>query len=85
MKAILLYIIQILMLAIFAQVVISWVVVLGIRSPLILSLYRAVTTVNEPIMRPLRKVIPNFGMIDITPMVAIIVLVIIQEVIARAL
>ncbi len=85
MKAILLYIIQILMLAIFAQVVISWLVVLGIRSPLILSLYRAVTTVNEPIMRPLRKVIPNFGMIDITPMVAIIVLVIIQEVIARAL
>ncbi len=85
MKAILLYIIQILMLVIFAQVVISWLVVLGIRSPLILSLYRAVTTVNEPIMRPLRKVIPNFGMIDITPMVAIIVLVIIQEVIARAL
>ena len=85
MKAILLYIIQILMLAIFAQVVISWLVVLGIRSPVILSLYRAVTTVNEPIMRPLRKVIPNFGMIDITPMVAIIVLVIIQEVIARAL
>ena len=85
MKAILLYIIQILMLAIFAQVVISWLVVLGIRSPLILSLYRAVTTVNEPIMRPLRKVIPNFGMIDITPMVAIIVLVIIQKVIARAL
>ena len=85
MKAILLYIIQILMLAIFAQVVISWLVVLGIRSPLILSVYRAVTTVNEPIMRPLRKVIPNFGMIDITPMVAIIVLVIIQEVIARAL
>ena len=85
MKVILLYIIQILMLAIFAQVVISWLVVLGIRSPLILSLYRAVTTVNEPIMRPLRKVIPNFGMVDITPMVAIIVLIVTREVILKVL
>ena len=73
------------MLAIFAQVVISWLVVLGIRSPLILSLYQAVTTINEPIMRPLRKVIPNIGMVDITPMVAIVVLIVIREVILKAL
>ncbi len=85
MQVILLYIIQILMLAIFAQVVISWLVVLGIRSPLILSLQRAVTTINEPIMRPLRKVIPNFGMVDITPMVAIIVLIVTREVILKVL
>ena len=85
MQVILLYIIQILMLAIFAQVIISWLLAFGVRSPLILSLYQAVTTINEPLMRPLRKVIPNFGMIDITPMVAIIVLIIIREVILRAL
>ena len=85
MEQILLAIIQILMLAIFAQVVISWLVAFGVRSPLILTLYRAVTTINEPLMRPLRKVIPNLGMIDITPMVAIIVLAVVRAVVVRAL
>ncbi len=37
--------------------------------------------VTEPILAPLRRIVPRFGMMDITPMVAIILLM----VIARAL
>lgn len=85
LRDLLLYAIQILTLAIFAQVVLSWLMAFNVRSPMVMSLYRAVTTINEPLMRPLRRVIPNLGMIDITPMVAIIVLSILREVVARGL
>jgi len=78
-------IIQLLLLAIFAQVVLSWVLALGVRSPFLLTLYRAVSSVTEPLMRPLRRVIPPIGMIDITPMVAIIILLILRQAVAAVL
>ena len=74
-------IIRLLLLAIFAQVVLSWVLALGVRSPFLLTLYRAVSSITEPLMRPLRRVIPPIGMIDITPMVAIIILLILHQVV----
>ena len=35
--------------------------------------------VTEPILAPLRRIIPRLGMIDITPMVAIIILQVIAQ------
>lgn len=78
-------IIQVLIFAIFAQVIISWLVVAGVRNNLVLRLYHAVTAITTPIMRPLRRVIPTVGMIDITPMIAIILLVTIDQLIGAAL
>jgi len=37
--------------------------------------------ITEPILAPLRRIIPRIGMIDITPMVAIIILIIIASII----
>lgn len=55
--------------AIFIQVIMSWVAPGG-HNP-VASLSRSLT---EPLMRPLRRVIPPIGMIDITPMIAILIL-----------
>lgn len=41
--------------------------------------------ITEPILAPLRRVIPPIGMIDISPVVAIILLNIISEVLQRVL
>jgi len=38
--------------------------------------------ITEPILAPLRQVIPRIGMIDITPMVAIFILIAIERVLA---
>jgi YggT family protein len=35
--------------------------------------------VTEPILAPLRRIIPRLGMIDITPMVAIIILQVVSQ------
>ena len=41
--------------------------------------------ITEPILDPLRRVIPRLGMIDITPLVAIILIQVIRNVASNAL
>ena len=77
--------ISLLYFAILGQVILSWLLVSGVRHELVIRLYNALTALTEPIMRPLRRIVPRFGMMDITPMVAIFLLIIIQQVVAKAL
>lgn len=62
-------------LAILARVLLSWFRVSPYH-PLVDFLYR----VTEPILAPLRRAIPPIGMIDISPVIALILLQIIQQV-----
>jgi YggT family protein len=62
-------------LAILARVLLSWVRV-NPYHPAVELLYR----ITEPILAPLRRVIPSIGMVDISPVIALILLQIIQEV-----
>tara|TARA_Y100000590_G_C15644260_1_gene986228 strand:+ start:118 stop:375 length:258 start_codon:yes stop_codon:yes gene_type:complete len=55
--------------AIFGRVLLSWVSPSG-EDPLS-SILRQIT---EPILGPIRKVMPDTGMLDLTPMVALVVL-----------
>ncbi|MBX5490681.1 MAG: YggT family protein [Chloroflexi bacterium] len=60
---------QALTFAIIARALLSWFN-LGPSHPIVRILY----DVTEPILAPLRRVIPMIGMIDITPLVAILLL-----------
>ena len=62
-------------LAILARVLLSWVRVSPYH-PAVDFVYR----ITEPILAPLRGVLPPVGMVDISPVVAIILLQIIQQV-----
>ena len=50
---------------------------LGPYNPLVRILY----DVTEPILAPLRQIIPRIGMIDISPIVAILLLQLLQQVV----
>jgi len=63
-------------LAIIARVFLSWVRV-DPYHPAIQFLYR----ITEPILAPLRQRIPPVGMVDISPMVALIGLLIVQRIV----
>ena len=71
---------QVLTFAVLARVLMSWFPA-SPDNPLVRVLWQ----VTEPILAPLRRIIPRIGMIDITPMVAIILLQVIGGVIARSL
>lgn len=61
--------VQGLVFAIFIRSIISWFPI-DHDGPLI----RALDSVTKPILDPLRRLIPRIGMIDISPMIAILVL-----------
>ncbi len=77
--------IDILWVALLAQVILSWLIVAGVRNDIVIRLYRSVTQLLDPIMRPLRRVIPTIGMVDITPLVAFILLAVLRQVLYRIL
>ncbi len=61
--------VQILTMAIFLRAILSWFR-LDSRNPLVEML----DMITEPILSPLRRIVPRIGMIDITPLVAIVLL-----------
>lgn len=79
MKSLALAIIQVLLLAILAHALLSWLIVAGVRNDVVVRLYQTIGNALDPLYRPLRRVIPMVGMLDLTPLVAIIVLIILQR------
>ena len=74
-------------LAIFARVILSFILPLsGARpNPMILSAYQLINQITEPILGPIRRVLPTFGAFDFSPMVALIILWLIREVVVSRL
>jgi YggT family protein len=69
---------------IFVRVILSWFI-MSTRNRVVITIYQVFHQITEPILGPLHRIIPNIGMIDITPVVAIILLYIIDMVLANTL
>ncbi len=65
---------------IFARVILSWFPTQQ-GNPLV----QMVFFVTEPILSPIRRVLPSMGTIDLSPMIAMILILIIQTVLVQAL
>lgn len=46
------------------------------------ALYQMLFRVTEPIVEPIRRVMPSTGMIDLSPMIAIMLLLVMQQMVA---
>ncbi len=53
--------------------------------PVLVSITQALIQVTEPILAPIRRVLPTFGMLDFSPLVAILLLTLIQALVNRAI
>ncbi len=62
--------------AVIARAVVSWLPI-DQTSPLVQLLHR----VTEPILDPVRRVMPQTGLLDLSPLVAILVLVTLSNVV----
>jgi len=77
---------QILTFAIFFRVILSWFMITpASTSGFLVTIYQILFQITEPVLGPLRRIIPTIGMFDISPIIAIILLQIIGEVLLRAL
>ena len=77
--------INVLTLAIFGRVIMSWVTMFAPTSPAVQAINQLLYQITEPVLGPLRRVIPPLGQIDLTPMIAVIVLRVVGPLIVRTL
>jgi YggT family protein len=67
---------------IFAQVIVSWLIVfkvINLHSGVVRSIIEALDRITSPIYRPIRKLLPDFGGIDFSPLVVILVIIFIRS------
>lgn len=67
--------------AIFVRALVSWIPNMRQDHPIV----RFLNDITEPILMPFRKVIPMVGMMDLSPLVAMIVLSFAGDILSRSL
>ncbi|MBA3942251.1 MAG: osmotic-shock protein [Sphingopyxis sp.] len=66
---------------IIVQAVMSWLIafnVINTHSEFVRQLWQVLERITEPLYAPIRRIMPDFGGIDLTPMVVLILLIIIR-------
>jgi YggT family protein len=64
------------------QMILSWLVafnVINTYNNFVRGLLRGLDRITEPVYRPIRKVLPDFGGLDFSPMVVLLVLWILNQ------
>jgi YggT family protein len=71
---------------ILAHVIISWLInfqVLNLRQPQVAKIWDLLNRMVEPIYRPIRRMLPPMGGLDLAPLIAIIILIVLRDVLTR--
>jgi YggT family protein len=79
---------EVYLICIFAYVVVSIVFAVGIRIPYwrwLYAIFDFLRQVVEPYLRIFRRILPMFGPLDLSPMLGIIVLLLVQGIVVRAI
>ncbi len=71
---------QVLLFAILGRVLISWIDPMGN-----MRVTQVLREITEPILAPIRSVLPSIGMIDLSPIVAMLLLQLLQRLILGAI
>ena len=69
---------------IIATAILSWLVgfnVVNYRNDLVRSIWAGLNALTEPVLRPIRRLLPNLGGIDISPIIALLGLLLLEDII----
>lgn len=67
---------------IIIQAILSWLVafnVINTYNDFVRSFLTALDRITEPLYRPIRRVLPDFGGIDFSPIVALLLIIVVQR------
>ncbi|KTE23584.1 osmotic-shock protein [Sphingopyxis sp. H071] len=67
---------------IIVQAVMSWLIafnVINTHNDFVGQLWHVLDRITEPLYRPFRRIMPDFGGLDLTPMLVLILLIIMQQ------
>ena len=80
------YLIDLFIWIIIGSAILSWLIAFNVVNPynqFVRSLWDLFNRITEPFLRPIRRMLPDMGGIDISPVVLILILVFIRVVIIR--
>lgn len=83
---IVLLILQIYIWLLIAAAVLSWLVafnVVNTRNQVVHMLGDFLFRITEPVLRPIRSIMPNLGGIDVSPVILILIIIFLENVIIR--
>jgi YggT family protein len=75
------YVLLVFEIAILARVLLSWFPNLDRNSPVIQLVYQ----ITEPVLKPIRNLLPNTGGFDFSPLVVLLLISVLMQVLARIL
>ena len=67
-----------------AMIIMSWLIsfnVINTRNQFVEGLWRVLNQLTEPVLRPIRKIMPNFSGLDISPIILFIIIFFIERII----
>lgn len=77
------YVLTLYVYVIIAAAIMSWLIAFNVINPynqFVRNLLYAFSAVTEPVLRPIRRMLPNMGGIDISPVILILGIIFIQSV-----
>jgi YggT family protein len=77
-------VIQLYIYILIASAVLSWLVafnVVNVSNPIVSQIGEFLYRVTEPVLRPIRNLLPNLGGVDISPIILILLLLFVQKLI----
>jgi len=83
---IILLVLQIYIWLLIGSAVLSWLIafnVVNTRNPIVHSVGDFRYRVTEPLLRPIRSMLPHLGGIDVSPVILILIILLIENVIVR--
>ena len=72
---------------IIIQAILSWLLafnVLNVSSPAVRQIALALEKLTAPLYRPIRRILPDFGGIDFSAMVVLLIILVVQKLLAGA-
>ena len=73
---------RVLMYIIIIQAILSWLVafnVINTYNEFVRSFLNALDRLTEPLYRPIRRILPDFGGLDLSPLVVLLIIIIIKD------
>jgi YggT family protein len=83
---VILLILQIYVWLLIAAAILSWLIAFNVvnsRNQIVAMIWDFLYRVTEPLLRPIRSVLPNLGGIDISPVILILIIFLIENIIVR--
>ncbi len=66
------------------MIIMSWLIsfnVINTRNQFVEAVWRVLNQLTEPVLRPIRRMLPNFSGLDLSPLVAFLLIFFIQSII----